>query len=130
MKNRGMDTGLLNESVLLRSPEKIEPFSMRNKFSGFERTTSKDAPARLNDRMPWVTNGVTFPHGTEFRGRYKGYTYFAKVDNGALILNGKTFYSPSAAAMTITRNPVDGWVFWDCKEPERPYWVNIREIRK
>ena len=56
--------------------------------------------------------------------------YFAKVDEGAMVLNGKAFLSPSAAAMTITRNSVDGWVFWDCKVPDEPSWVNIRELRK
>ena len=77
----------------------------------------------------WVVQGTTFPHGTELRGRYKGYTYFARVDNGALMLNGKTFFSPSAAAITITRSPIDGWVFWDCRMPGGSVWMNLREIK-
>ena len=130
MKTKGMDTGPSNESVLFRPPEKVKPHSISNNFKNFNPANSGNIPGRFEDRTPWVTKWGTFPHGTEFRGRYKGYTYFAKVDNGAMVLNGKTFLSPSAAAMTITRNLVDGWVFWDCKVPNESSWVSIREIKK
>lgn len=47
-----------------------------------------------------------------------------------MILNGMEFLSPSEAAVTITRNPVDGWLLWDCKLPGRSSWVNIYAIKK
>ena len=73
----------------------------------------------------WVIDGITFPPETEFRGRYKGYVYYAKVEDGALIFNGQPFLSPSAAAAAITRYPIDGWIFWDCKLPGTSLWVNL-----
>ena len=61
----------------------------------------------------WTTKGVTFPAGTEFRANYKGQTILAKVESGSLVLNGKRYDSPSAAAVSITGNMVNGWIFWE-----------------
>ncbi|MEA1947884.1 MAG: hypothetical protein U9N83_11365 [Thermodesulfobacteriota bacterium] len=83
----------------------------------------------LEDCIPWTPDGVAFPHGTKLRGKYKGYVYHGKVNNGAFILNGEEFLSPCAAAVTITRNPVDGWLFWDCKLPDRSSWMSIYELK-
>lgn len=80
--------------------------------------------------LPWVVENVSFPNGTEFRGKYKGCFYYGEVENGALIINGKKFSSLSAAAVVITRNPVDGWLFWDCKLPGEPSWMNVHKIKK
>ncbi len=74
---------------------------------------------------PLEVEGVYFPHETEFRGKYKGYVYYGKVRNGALALSGKEFFSPCAAAVSITRNPVDGWLFWDCRFPGKSSWKGI-----
>ncbi len=79
---------------------------------------------------PWITKGVTFPHGTPFKGIYKGQEYSAKVENGALIFNGKRFKSPSGAAVEITESPVNGWRFWECKMPGEASWVLIDRLRK
>ena len=79
--------------------------------------------------VSWVVDGVAFPNGTEFRCKYKGYYYHAQVCDGALMINGKKFLSPSAAAVTITRSAVDGWLFWDCKLPGDSSWVNICALK-
>ncbi len=81
------------------------------------------------DDLAWVIDGVAFPSGTEFSGSYKGYYYQGKVNGGALIINGKKFLSPSAAAITITRIDVDGWLFWDCKFPGMSSWTDIYSLR-
>jgi hypothetical protein len=78
----------------------------------------------------WVTKGVRFSAGTEFRANYKGQTYLARVDNGALILNGERFDTPSSAAMSITKSPVNGWVFWECRFPGQGSWQMIKTLRK
>lgn len=70
----------------------------------------------------WISKGVVFPHGTEFRATYKGQQYTAVVRDGALALNGKRFSSPSAAAISITGNPVNGWRFWECLLPGSTKW--------
>ncbi|RLB78074.1 MAG: hypothetical protein DRH24_15060 [Deltaproteobacteria bacterium] len=79
--------------------------------------------------VSWVVDGVAFPNGTKFRCKYKGYSYYAQVCDGGLMINGKKFLSPSAAAVTITRNAVDAWLFWDCKLPGNSSWVNICALK-
>jgi hypothetical protein len=78
----------------------------------------------------WVAKGVRFPAGTEFRGHYKGQTYLGRVENGALVLGGKRFDTPSSAAMSITKVPVNGWTFWECRLPGQASWQMIKTLRK
>ncbi len=78
----------------------------------------------------WVAKGVRFPAGTEFRATYKGQTYLARVEGGALLLNGKRFDSPSAAAISITGSPANGWHFWQCRLPGQASWQMIKALRK
>lgn len=94
-----------------------------------------DLPAQRSGRTVqskksgWTTKGVTFPNGTEFRGRYKGREYLASVETGALVVNGKRFSSPSPAAMTITKTQTDGWKFWQCRRPGDVSWTTIKALR-
>ncbi|MEO5677930.1 MAG: hypothetical protein ABIQ84_10310 [Usitatibacter sp.] len=78
----------------------------------------------------WTSKGVHFPQGTQFRASYKGQTHIAEVESGALVANGKRYDSPSAAAMSITRAPVNGWTFWEAKFPGRGTWEVIKGLRK
>ena len=78
----------------------------------------------------WVTKGVRFPAGTEFRAAYKGQTYLARVEGGALALNDRRYDTPSAAAMSITDNPVNGWTFWEARLPGQAGWKMIKSLRK
>ena len=91
-----------------------------------------DSSSRKNpiDDLPWIVDGLAFPQGTEFRGKYKGYFYYGKVSSGALMLDKKAFLSPSEAAVTITRISVDGWLFWDCKPPGASSWINIHTLKQ
>jgi hypothetical protein len=77
----------------------------------------------------WIIKGVRFPTGTELRATYKGQTYLARVVDGGLVLNGKRFESPSAAAVSITKNPVNGWTFWESRVPGQGKWTLLRELR-
>lgn len=78
----------------------------------------------------WVTKGVRLPAGTELRSNYKGNTYLARVNSGALVLQGRRFDSASAAAMSITGNPVNGWTFWECKLPGQDRWQILKSLRR
>lgn len=91
------------------------------------RETSR--AAATNGGVAWVSKGVAFPHGTEFRATYKGQQYTAIVKDGALVLNGKRFSSPSAAAISITGNPVNGWRFWECLPPGSTKWRVAADLR-
>ena len=77
----------------------------------------------------WISKGVRFPPGTEFRAHYKGETHLARVENGALVLNGKRYDTPSAAAMSITGSLVNGWTFWECRVPGSAAWQMIKTRR-
>lgn len=77
----------------------------------------------------WTTKGVRFPAGTVLRAEYKGRQYAATVEGGALVLNAKRFSSPSAAAVSITKSPVNGWVFWECRFPGQSTWQLIKTLR-
>jgi hypothetical protein len=88
------------------------------------------SPASVPGQGDWVTKGVRFAVGTEFRASYKGQTYYGKVESGELVVNGKRFDSPSAAAVAITGNPVNGWTFWECRAPGKSSWQMIKSLRK
>lgn len=105
---------VIRELLGLSSPRE------RSKAQGFEASGG----------TPWVSKGVVFPHGTEFRAIYKGQQHTGMVQNGALVLNGKRFSSPSAAAVSITGNPVNGWRFWECLLPGTAKWKTIANLRK
>lgn len=78
----------------------------------------------------WVAKGVRFPAGTEFRAHHKGQTYLGRVEAGALMLNGKPYDSPSAAAVSITGSPVNGWRFWEARLPGEAGWKMIESLRR
>jgi hypothetical protein len=78
----------------------------------------------------WVVKGVRFPAGSEFRATYKGQTWLARVEGGALVLEGKRHDTPSAAAMSITGTQVNGWRFWEARLPGQPGWKTIESMRR
>jgi hypothetical protein len=97
------------------------------------RLPQQSAPAVKSDSPrpeDWVTKGVRLPVGTELRATYKGQTYLARVTSGALLYDGQRFNSPSAAAMSITHNPVNGWTFWECRLPGQGRWTSLKELRR
>ena len=78
----------------------------------------------------WVSKGVRFPVGTEFRAHYKGQMRTGRVENGALVVDGIVYESPSAAAGAITGSAVNGWRFWECKLPNKSSWQLIESLRR
>ena len=110
----------------------VKKMSQKDVFQVLKNPDTVESDSRKipGDDLPWIVDGLAFPKGTEFRGKYKGYFYYGKVTSGALMMNGKEFLSPSAAALTITRSSVDGWLFWDCKPPGMSSWINIHTIKQ
>ena len=97
------------------------------------RLPPRSSPSALSDNPgpdDWVTKGVRLPAGTELRATYKGQTHLSRVSSGALVLNGKRFNSPSAAAMSVTRGSVNGWTFWECRFPGQGRWTSLKELRR
>lgn len=91
--------------------------------------TSAPSARQLPSADDWFTKGVRIPAGTELRATYKGQNYLARVAEGALVLNNRRFGSPSSAAMSITKSPVNGWTFWQCRLPGQGRWIQLRELR-
>jgi len=90
------------------------------------RLTKTDSPVPDD----WVTKGVRLPSGTELRSTYKGETYVARANSGALVLQGQRFDSPSATAMSITGSAVNGWTFWEYKLPGQDRWQIPKSLRR
>lgn len=80
--------------------------------------------------IPWVSKGVTLPHGTELRANHKGKVYEGTVDNGTLLINGQKFKSLSAAAFSITRTSINGWIFWQRRLPGSNTWQMLDTLRQ
>ena len=77
----------------------------------------------------WEYRGVRFPHETDFRAKYKGKTYAARVEGDRLLLDGEPVASPSEAAHKITGTNVNGWRFWECRLPGETRWRTIEALR-
>jgi hypothetical protein len=110
-------------------------FNKTNQKDGFQvlknlETVDSDSQKNPIDGQFWIIDGLAFPKDTKFRGKYKGYFYYGKVSDGALMMNGREFLSPCAAAMAITRSSIDGWLFWDCKTPKASSWTNIHTLKQ
>lgn len=103
---------------------------LRQLFGLTPRTGDARAAGTRHQPGDWVSKGARFPQGTEARANYKGQLHLAEVRDGALMLNGKRYDSPSAAAMAITNNkPVNGWTFWEVKLPGRGDWQTMKDLR-
>jgi hypothetical protein len=89
-------------------------------------TTATDTATGQGD---WVSKGVRFPNGTEFRSTHKGQIYYGKVETGVLVVEKKRYNSPSSAAVAITGNPVNGWTFWECRMPGKSSWQMLKSLR-
>jgi len=96
---------------------------------GSRKIEAPATPIPVSGRGEWVTKGVAFPAGTEFRATYKGRTHLARVETGRLVVAGKGYDSASAAAMAITNGPVNGWTFWECRRPGDAGWRIIKGLR-
>jgi hypothetical protein len=97
---------------------------------GTTRVEQSNAPAPSQaSALDWICKGVRFPAGTEFRANYKGGVYYAKVESGSLVVDGKSVTSPSDAAKIVTNTNVNGWTFWECRFPRQSHWKLIKGLR-
>lgn len=131
MRSIEVDFDVFKALTTRRPSEEVSENDVLRELLGLPARRKQSAPASTSPAPgDWITKGVRFPTGTEFRASYKGQTYLARVEAGALVLNGKRFDSPSAAAISITKNPVNGWHFWQCRLPGEAGWKMIKALRK
>jgi hypothetical protein len=128
MQTIEIDFDVFKEITVRRKTENITPNDVLREVFGLEKKQGA-TNSKVHSGKSWVVKDVEFPAGTEFRASHKGQMHYAKIEDGSLVLNGKKFYSPSAAAISITGNPVNGWRFWECKLPGRQHWQVINMLR-
>jgi len=79
---------------------------------------------------PWLVSGTSFPVGSEFLAEHKGKRHTGVVKDGRLVLeDGSAFTTPSAAAVYVTGNNVNGWRFWKCRLPGATEFVLVERLR-
>jgi len=126
-----IDFEVFKEITIRRSSEDVTPNDVIRNLLGLPKAQFLEEKIETkNERLAWTTKGVVFPHGTAFRAIYKGQTFNATVEDGVLVVNGQKFSSPSSAAVSITGNPVHGWIFWECKMPGKQTWETIKKYRR
>lgn len=126
-----IDFEVFKELTALRESESITYNDVIRRLLHLEKVTPGGAPdAESADSGPWRQKGVEFPLGTEFRARYKGNTIPGRVTASGLMVDGKLYDSPSAAAVAVTQSAVNGWRFWECRRPGDASWRKIDSLRK
>jgi hypothetical protein len=131
MRTIEVDFDVFKAITLRRPSEDVTENDVLRQLLGLPARKSAAEGPSLPDAGDWVTKGVRFPAGAEFRAAYKGQTHLARVEGGALLMGGRRFDSPSAAAMAITANkPVNGWRFWEVRLPGHAGWTPIAGLRK
>lgn len=126
-----VDFEVYKQLTLRRATEDVSYNDVIRALLGLgQAKVSKATGAASSKEEDWVVLGVRFPAGTEFRKTYKGKTYTARVQKGAMVLNGQVFSAPSPAAISITGSPTNGWRFWECKLPGSSTWQLIERLRK
>lgn len=84
----------------------------------------------------WNGEGVVLPHGTKLRMSYNRQQFEGEIIDGAWVISGKTFDSPSGAAGggALTKDgkhpPLNGWIYWEVKRPSDAAWTRIDSIRQ
>jgi hypothetical protein len=125
-----IDFDVFKALTLRRASEDVSYNDVLREVLGLRRR--KDASSQTSNSPgegDWAPKGVRFPAGTEFRANYKGKVHLGRVEGGALVVDGKRFDSPSAAAVSITGNPVNGWTFWECRLPGKNSWQMLKALR-
>lgn len=131
MKSIEIDFDVEKALFMRRSSEEVTYNDVLRDLLGLgPKKTATALTETVDSRRNWVTKGVRFPCGTEFRATYKGQAYYGKVEDGELVVQNKKYSSPSAAAVAITNNPVNGWHFWECRVPGSSSWKMIKTLRK
>jgi len=126
-----VDFDVYKQLTIRRKTEEVTYNDVIRELLGIEASNGTALKASIvESRDDWIVKNVRFPVGTEFRATYKGRSHIGVVRSGELVVDGKSFSSPSAAAISITENSVNGWKFWECKLPGKSSWRLIESMRK
>jgi Domain of unknown function (DUF4268)/Restriction Enzyme Adenine Methylase Associated/Protein of unknown function (DUF2924) len=128
-----IDFDVFKELTVRRSTPDVTENDVLRQLLGLQPVTSPERQSIGTGNgsfgIPWSSKGVTLPHGTKLRAEYGGRSYNARIENGAIIYDGRNYKSPSAAANAVTDKSVNGWAFWECQPPGKNNWVRMSELR-
>ena len=130
MRTIDVDFDVYKALMLRRPSEDVTENDVLRELLRLPRKKGSSAVPAGPTAGDWIAKGVRFPAGTEFRAHYKSQTHLARVESGALVLNGKRYDSPSAAAISITGSTVNGWRFWEARLPGEASWKMIESLRR
>ena len=130
MRTIEVDFDVYKALTMRRPAEHVSENDVLRQILGLPTKREPSVESAVPAPGDWVTKGVRFIAGTEFRAKHKGQIWLGRVEGGALVLNGKRYDTPSAAAVSITGNPVNGWTFWECRLPGQAGWRIIKSLRK
>ncbi len=97
-------------------------------------TQNSEIKNHENPRKSWSSDGVTLPHGTELRMTYNGIEYSGAINDGAWLVEGEEYNSPSGAAGAVARTkqgkptPLNGWKYWFVKKPGASNWSALWDL--
>lgn len=86
MTNIEIDFDVFKALILRRSTEDISYNDVLRELLGLSPQKNPVPSEQVSGHGDWVTKGVPFPSGTEFRATYKGQTYYGKVESGRLVV--------------------------------------------
>jgi hypothetical protein len=130
MQTIEIDFDVFKELTIRRKTEETTYNDVLRELLGLNPKKQQTTPTGPDSgKGGWIQKGVRFPQGTDFRATYKGENYYGKVDGGALVVDGQRFNSVSSAAVSITGNSVNGWIFWECRYPGSNSWKIIKSLR-
>ncbi len=130
MRTIEVDFDVFKALTMRRASEEVTENDVLRQLLGLPSRKDSSSATPGPGSGDWVTKGVRFPAGSELRATYKGQTHLARVESGALVLGGRRYDTPSAAAMSITGSPVNGWTFWEYRFPGHSGWKILKSLRK
>jgi predicted CopG family antitoxin len=125
-----VDFEVYKQLTVRRATEEVTYNDVVRELLGLKQARPNTLKTNGAPAEDWVAKGIRFPAGTEFRATYKGQVHTARVEGGALALNGQRYDSPSPAAMSITGGQVNGWRFWECRLPGKSSWQLMESLRR
>ena len=131
MQSIDIDFDVFKELTMRRTSESDTYNDVLRKLLKLNPIEKRTNATELNEGKAWISKGVVFPDGTEFRSTYKGQNFTACVAGGQLRGAGdKIANSLSYAARLVTQNSVDGWKFWEVKRPGDLKWRLADALRR
>jgi hypothetical protein len=114
--------------TLIRLARKY-PESADALLSAAEAIGGNGSGSALVDVQAGSDVAITFP--LPVFCNYKGHRYDAMLNRDrTVIVNGTKYNKPSPAAMSITRNSVNGWIWWWYRDPASGRNRQIRGLKE